>query len=54
MTVDGFDSDRILQTLAGHGVARSESPGAMKAWTRMRGDTLEFHLGDPDRIVVQL
>lgn len=54
MTVDGFGSGQILQTLAEHGVARSESPGAMKAWTRMRDDTLEFHLGDPDGIVVQL
>jgi catechol 2,3-dioxygenase-like lactoylglutathione lyase family enzyme len=54
MTAEGFNADRILAILAGHGVARSEAPGPMKAWTRMRGDALEFHLGDPDGIPVQL
>ena len=54
MTVEGFDSSRILKTLAEHGVAKSEGPGPMKAWQRMRGDTLEFYVGDPDGIVAQL
>jgi catechol 2,3-dioxygenase-like lactoylglutathione lyase family enzyme len=54
MTTEGFNAGQILTILAGHGIAKSEAPGPMKAWTRMRGDTLEFHLGDPDGIVVQL
>ena len=54
MAVDGFDSGQILKTLAVHGVAQSEGPGPLKAWSRMRGDALEFYVGDPDGIVVQL
>ena len=54
MTTEGFNAGQLLTILANHGVAKSEAPGPMKAWTRMRGDTLEFHLGDPDGIVVQL
>src|SRR5712692_9952898 len=54
MTTPGFNAGELFKTLAGHGVAKSETPGPMKAWARMRGDTLEFHLGDPDGIVVQL
>jgi catechol 2,3-dioxygenase-like lactoylglutathione lyase family enzyme len=54
MTVEGFDTVRELRILAEHGVARSEAAGALKTWTRMRGETLEFYLGDPDGIVVQL
>ena len=54
MTVEGFDSGQILKTLAGHGVTRSDAAGPLKAWTRMRGETLEFYAGDPDGIVVQL
>jgi catechol 2,3-dioxygenase-like lactoylglutathione lyase family enzyme len=54
MTVEGFDTDRELRILAEHGIARSDAAGALKAWTRMRGKTLEFYLGDPDGLVVQL
>jgi catechol 2,3-dioxygenase-like lactoylglutathione lyase family enzyme len=54
MTTEGFNSGQILKILADHGVAQGDAPGPLKAWTRMRGDTLEFHLGDPDGIVVQL
>jgi catechol 2,3-dioxygenase-like lactoylglutathione lyase family enzyme len=54
MTTEGFDAGQTLKILAAHGVTQSETPGPLKAWTRMRGDTLEFHLGDPDGIVVQL
>src|SRR5258708_33171355 len=39
---------------ANPGLAKSEAPGPMKAGTRMRGESLAFHLGDPDGIVVQL
>ena len=54
MTTEGFNASQIFKILADHGVTNSDAPGPMKAWTRMRGDTLEFHLGDPDGIVVQL
>jgi catechol 2,3-dioxygenase-like lactoylglutathione lyase family enzyme len=54
MTTEGFNADRILAILADHGVTKGDAPGPMKAWTRMRGGALEFHLGDPDGIVVQL
>ena len=54
MTVDGFNPGQTLKILAAHGVTQSDAPGPMKAWTRMRGDTVEFHLGDPDGILVQL
>jgi catechol 2,3-dioxygenase-like lactoylglutathione lyase family enzyme len=54
MTTEGFNPGQILKILADHGVTKSDAPAPLKAWTRMRGDTLEFHLGDPDGIVVQL
>jgi catechol 2,3-dioxygenase-like lactoylglutathione lyase family enzyme len=54
MTAEGFNDSQILKTLAGHGIAKSEGPGPMKAWSRMRGATLEFYVGDPDGIVVQI
>ena len=54
MTTEGFDPGEILKILSGHGVTPSEAPGPLKSWTRMRGDTLEVHLGDPDGIIVQL
>src|SRR5712691_11942679 len=54
MTTEGFDAGQILKVLGEHGVAKSEGPGSMKAWSRMRGETLEFYVGDPDGIVVQL
>jgi catechol 2,3-dioxygenase-like lactoylglutathione lyase family enzyme len=54
MTVEGFDAGALMKVLADHGVTHSEEAGPLQAWTRMRGDTLEFYLGDPDGIVVQL
>ena len=54
MTVEGFNADEALKLLAAHGVTRSEMAGPLKAWTRMRAETLEFYLGDSDGIVVQL
>ena len=54
MTVEGFEAGEPMKVLADHGVTRSEGAGPLQAWTRMRGDTLEFYLGDPDGIVVQL
>jgi catechol 2,3-dioxygenase-like lactoylglutathione lyase family enzyme len=54
MTVERFDAGQLLKLLAGHGVTRSDAAGPLKAWTRMRAETLEFYLGDPDGIVVQL
>jgi catechol 2,3-dioxygenase-like lactoylglutathione lyase family enzyme len=54
MTVEGFDAGQAQKLLADHGVTRSEAAGSLKTWTRMRGETLEFYLGDPDGIVVQL
>jgi catechol 2,3-dioxygenase-like lactoylglutathione lyase family enzyme len=68
LTVDDFNVDRILQTLAAHGVTKAEaaggglSGGPMKVRVRMRGPesggakegTPELYVGDPDGIVVQL
>jgi catechol 2,3-dioxygenase-like lactoylglutathione lyase family enzyme len=59
---DNFNVDRTLATLAEHGVAKSDSNGAMKARVRMRGPenggakegTPELYVGDPDGIVVQI
>ncbi len=68
VTVEGFAVDRILATLAAHGVTRADaaggglSGGPMKVRVRMRGPesggskdgTPELYFGDPDGIVVQL
>ncbi len=54
MTTESFDTGQIQSILADHGVTKSEAAGPMKAWVRMRGEAQEFHLGDPDGIVVQL
>jgi catechol 2,3-dioxygenase-like lactoylglutathione lyase family enzyme len=54
ITVEGFDAGQALRILADHGVTRSDAAGPLKAWTRMRGETLEFYVGDPDGIVIQL
>jgi catechol 2,3-dioxygenase-like lactoylglutathione lyase family enzyme len=54
MTVEGFNAGQTMNILADHSVTKNEAAGPLKAWTRMRGETLEFHLGDPDGIVVQL
>jgi catechol 2,3-dioxygenase-like lactoylglutathione lyase family enzyme len=58
MTTGDFNVERMLQVLAGHGVTKreegSDARGALKAWVRMRGETPEFYLSDPDGIAVQI
>lgn len=65
LTVDDFDVDRVLSTLAAHGVSKSEGGGAsgpMRARIRFRGPdaggakdgTPEVYVGDPGGVVVQL
>lgn len=54
MGVDGFHADRIVQQLEDHGVARGDAAGPMKSWVKMRGQTPEVYVGDPDGIVIQL
>ncbi len=60
--VDGFNADRIMATLAEHGVAKSDAAGPMKAAVMLRGPqgygakdgTPDLLFGDPDGIVCQL
>jgi catechol 2,3-dioxygenase-like lactoylglutathione lyase family enzyme len=60
--VDAFNVDRILATLAAHGVAKSTAAGPMKAAVTLRGPdgggakdgTPDLLFGDPDGIVCQL
>ena len=60
--VDAFNVDRILATLAAHGVATSNAAGPMKAAVTLRGPdgggakegTPDLLFGDPDGIVCQL
>jgi catechol 2,3-dioxygenase-like lactoylglutathione lyase family enzyme len=60
--VDGFNVDRIMATLAEHGVAKSDAAGPMKAAVTLRGPagggakegTPDLLFGDPDGIVCQL
>lgn len=64
MTVDNFDAERILRTLADHGVTKIDGAGTdpLKAWVRVRREdtggakegTPELYFTDPDGIVVQL
>jgi len=62
LTVEDFDVDRIIKTLAGFGVTKSDVNGPMKVRVRMRGaenggakeGTPELYVGDPDGIVCQL
>ncbi len=64
MTVDNFDSERILKTLADHGVTKTDAAATepLKAWVRVRREdtggakegTPELYFTDPDGIVVQL
>jgi catechol 2,3-dioxygenase-like lactoylglutathione lyase family enzyme len=54
MTTEGFNVDRLFKILADHGFSKSDAPGAMKTWVRMRDETPEFYLGDPDGIQIQL
>ena len=60
--VDGFDVERIMATLAAHGVAKSDAAAPMKAAVTRRGPdaggakdgTPDLLFGDPDGIVCQL
>jgi catechol 2,3-dioxygenase-like lactoylglutathione lyase family enzyme len=68
LSVENYDADRLIATLAAHGVTKAEasggglSGGPMKVRVRMRGPesggapggTPELYFGDPDGIVVQL
>jgi catechol 2,3-dioxygenase-like lactoylglutathione lyase family enzyme len=54
MTVEGFNAGQALKLVSDHAVTLSDAAGPLKAWTRMRAETLELYLGDPDGIVVQL
>jgi catechol 2,3-dioxygenase-like lactoylglutathione lyase family enzyme len=64
ITVENFDPDRVMQTLAGLGVRKASAPGTepLTAWVRMRGPeaggakegTPELYFTDPDGITIQL
>jgi catechol 2,3-dioxygenase-like lactoylglutathione lyase family enzyme len=54
MTAEGFNVGQLLKILAAHGVTKGEAPSPLKTWQRMRGETMEFYVGDPNGIVVQL
>lgn len=61
MGVEQFDIDRVVSTLARHGVtpadpadAASASGGALKVRVTTRGNTREVFVGDPSGIVFQL
>jgi catechol 2,3-dioxygenase-like lactoylglutathione lyase family enzyme len=57
-----FNVNRALAILAGHGIDKSESNGAMKVRVRTRGPenggakegTPEMYVGDPDGLIVQI
>jgi catechol 2,3-dioxygenase-like lactoylglutathione lyase family enzyme len=53
--VEGFNIDRILSTLAAHGVMKGSDTAPMKATVTVRdGGTPDLLFGDPDGIVCQL
>jgi catechol 2,3-dioxygenase-like lactoylglutathione lyase family enzyme len=53
--VEGFNLDRILVTLAAHGVTKATDTAPMKAAVTVRdGGTSDLLFGDPDGIVCQL
>ena len=64
MTVENFNADGILKTLADHGVTRTDAAAKdpLRAWVRVRHEdaggakegTPELYFTDPDGIVVQL
>ena len=55
MGVEGFDVDRVLETLEGHGITRGGSNGdSPRVRVVTRGDTPEVYLGDPNGLVIQL
>src|SRR5580704_4249256 len=53
--VEGFNADRLLATLARHGVLKSDSIGPMKASVETRNSgRLDLSFGDPDGIECEL
>ena len=53
--VEGFNVDRILATLAQHGVTKGDAPGPMKAVvSTAEGGRVDLNFGDPDGIQCQL
>ncbi len=53
--VEGFNADRILATLAGHGVTKGDAIGPMKATvTANDSGRMDLLFGDPDGIACQL
>jgi catechol 2,3-dioxygenase-like lactoylglutathione lyase family enzyme len=60
MTVENFNSDRLVAALLEHGLTKAEasdpgpSGGPMKVRVRMHDRTPEVFLGDPDGLVIQL
>ena len=62
LTVDDFDSDRVMRILDEHNIASTGASGPMQARVRMRGadfggapeGTPELYFGDPDGVVIQL
>jgi catechol 2,3-dioxygenase-like lactoylglutathione lyase family enzyme len=52
--VEGFNLDRVLASLAAHGVAKADAVGPMKVNVAMRDGTPDLLFGDPDGIVCQL
>jgi catechol 2,3-dioxygenase-like lactoylglutathione lyase family enzyme len=57
MTVENFNVEQIMKTLAEYGVSRTDTAGAgpLKAWVRKREEgTAELYFTDADGILVQL
>jgi catechol 2,3-dioxygenase-like lactoylglutathione lyase family enzyme len=59
LSVENFDADRVLGTLASHGVTEAQggqslSGGPMRVRRTTRAGTSELHMGDPDGLVIQL
>ncbi len=57
MTVDNFNIEQIMKTLAEYGVTRTDTAGSgpLKAWVRKREEgTAELYFTDEDGITVQL
>src|SRR5438128_39614 len=52
--VDDFEVDRIVRTLAEHGVVKSDERGAMKVQVSARDGAQLVYAGDPDGIIFQL
>ena len=48
--VEGFNVDRIMATLAQHGVTRADAVGPMKARVTVNDGRSDLNFGDPDGI----